>query len=143
MDRVSKEVDSGKSVDIIFLDFSKAFDKVPHKRLIQKFRAKGVEGDVLRWMENWLGNRKQRVVVNGEKSDWREVKSGVPQGSVLGPTQFTVFIDDLEAEIERENLGVFINKFADDSKGMKLIQSEEDRRKMQRAINLLLEWAGK
>ncbi len=141
MDRVSKEVDKGKSVDIFYLDFSKAFDKVPHKRLIAKFKAKGVEGEVLTWMERWLGGRKQRVVVNGEKSEWKEVLSGVPQGSVLGPSQFTVFIDDLENDIKKENLEVYIIKFADDTKGMKVIDGEEDRVKLQRALDLLVEWA--
>ncbi len=143
MERVTREVDRGKAVDVIYLDFSKAFDKVPHKKLIEKFRGKGIQGEPLRWMEKWLEDRRQRVVVNGEKSEWMEVLSGVPQGSVLGPTQFAVFIDDLEREIAKEALGVFLNKFADDTKGMKVVEGEEDRAKLQRALDLLVEWAEK
>ena len=77
--------DESKAVDIIYLDFQKAFDKVPHKRLMIKLKSLGIQGEVLRWVENWLSNRKQRVVINGKASDWTNVTSEVPQGSVLGP----------------------------------------------------------
>ena len=141
MDKVTKEVDEGRAVDIIYLDFAKAFNKVPKARLMTKMKAKGIGGDVHRWIENWLTGREQRVVVGGESSGWKPVTFGVPQGSVLGPSLFTVQVDDLEVEVEKENLGVLITKFADDTKGMRVVETEEDRDKLQRAIDLLCKWA--
>ena len=98
---------------MIYLDFSKAFDKVPHQRLISKFAAHSVEGNVLRWIGQWLSNRKQRTVLNGQASDWGEVDSGVPQGSVLGPLAFIVFTNDID---DLTKLITVMNKFADDTK---------------------------
>merc|ERR1711917_13188 len=80
LERVTSEVDRGHAMDIIYLDFSKAFDKVPHKRLLEKMKAHSIDGNVLHWIREWLDGRQQRTVLNGECSPWQEVLSGVPQG---------------------------------------------------------------
>jgi len=143
MDKVSQAVDEGESVDILYLDFAKAFDKVPHKRLINKLRGKGIDPDTVRWIENWLSGRTQKVCIQGEESDTCPVESGVPQGTVLGPILFTVYIDDLEVEVERQQLDVLVIKFADDTKGAKIIIGPEDREKLQKALDCMCAWAHK
>ncbi len=141
LDFVTEAVDRGDSVDIFYLDFAKAFDKVPRQRLLTKLRAKGVDDVTVNWIEDWLTGRTQRVSIQGELSSECEVESGVPQGTVLGPPLFTVYIDDLETEIERRRLDVLVKKFVDDTKGAKVIRGAEDRDKMQEALDCLCDWA--
>ena len=128
--------DDSKAVDIIYLDFQKAFDKVPHKRLLIKLRGLGIDGTLLRWIENWLSNRKQRVVLNGKSSDWTDVTSGVPQGSVLGPILFLVYINDID-----EGLTCIISKFADDTKIANTVVSNDQAQEMQTNLDKLSNWA--
>ena len=88
LEDITKAIDEGKPLDVIYLDFSKAFDKVPHQRLLLKIKAHGVYGNVADWIGEWLHDRKQTVVLNSENSRLQDVLSGVPQGSVLGPRLF-------------------------------------------------------
>ena len=83
---VIEDYEENSVADIIFLDFQKAFDTVPHKRLIKKLKLHGIDGNVADWIEDWLTARKQKVVNEGERSEYFNVASGVPQGSVLGPS---------------------------------------------------------
>ena len=100
-----------KAIDIIYLDFQKAFDKVLHKHLLKKLESHGMSGNILKWVEDWLSNRRQHVVINSKSSNWRDVKSGVPQGSVLSPILFLIYVNDID-----EGLICMVSKFADDTK---------------------------
>ena len=83
------------STDVIFLDFEKAFDSVPHDRLLLKLERFGITGSLLSWLSNFLQGRSQRVVIEGCQSDWAPVTSGVPQGSILAPLLFILYVNDI------------------------------------------------
>jgi len=102
--------DTGKDIDILYLDLQKAFDKVPHKRLVCKLEAYGVTGVILNWIENFCSNCRQRVCVKGLASPWSTVISGAPQGSVLGPI-LLIYMNDLPDVIKSNQW-----EFADDTK---------------------------
>ena len=141
LEKVTKAVEEGKSVDIIYLDFAKAFDLVPRSRLLSKLRAHGVDGELLKWLSSWLKDRKQQVVVNGKLSDWVDVVSGVPQGSILGPVLFAIFMNDIDdGVIDTVDI---LSKFADDTTVGKTISSDEDWKLLQAALDELCEWADK
>ena len=106
-EEITKWVDEGSSVDVIYLDFQKAFDKVPHERPIFKLKSQGMGNGIINWMEQWLTDRRQRVVVDGEVSSWKSV---LPQGSVLGPILCLVYINDLDEGVTGKIL-----KLADDT----------------------------
>jgi len=136
LDDVSKLRDEGNSVDVIYLDFSKAFDKVPHDKLLIKVEALGIRGQILAWVRDYLADRKQRVVINGEQSEFADVTSGVPQGSVLGPVLFLIYINDLDV-----GLSCNIKKFADDTKIYGQVNNEADCRKLQDDLDRLISWS--
>ena len=134
-DTWSKYIDSDIPVDTVFLDFKKAFDSVPHKRLLYKLERLGVSGNVLKWISSFLSNRQQRVVINGQSSEWTDVSSGVPQGSVLGPLLFIMYVNDLPDEVQS-----FTKLFADDAKLYKDLQNLEDFEMIQDDLNKLCQW---
>jgi len=121
IEEVTSYLDSGYPVDVIYLDFQKAFDKVPHHRLLMKLQAHGIGGNVLQWIGNWLSGRKQRVLMGGQVSDWCNILSGVPQGSVLGPLLFVIYINDIDEVVNSKLL-----KFADDTKIFNKVNSVEE-----------------
>ena len=138
LDRVTTLIDQGDSVDVIYLDFSKAFDKVPKNRLLDKIKAHNIRGNVHKWISEWLSGRLQRTVLNGSFSEWCEVLSGVPQGSVLGPLAFIIFINDLDGET---SLISIMNKFADDTKLGHKANIEADKEVLQKALDDLCVWS--
>ena len=133
---VSEYIDKGIPVDVIYLDFQKAFDKVPHKRLVAKVHAHGIQGSVHRWIESWLTDREQRVVLSGCASDWSKVTSGVPQGSVLGPLLFLLYINDIDDKVTSMLL-----KFADDTKLFKAVATMDDVNKLRLDLTNLHTWS--
>ena len=136
MEDITESIDNGKDVDIVYLDFSKAFDKVAHRRLIKKLENYGITGTLLNWIQDFLSNRKQRVVIKGESSDWTDVTSGIPQGSVLGPILFLVYINDLPGAIKG-----LMKIFADDAKVYYEIESIDIPQLMQDDLNRADLWA--
>ena len=135
-DQVTKWTDEGDSVDIAYFDFSKAFDKVCHQKMMIKVEAAGIVGKVKDWLKDWLSGRKQRVVIDGEASEWLCVLSSVIQGSVLGGTLFTIYIDDLDDQVKS-----LIRKFADDTKVARQVKTPEDHAEMQKDIDMMSKWA--
>ena len=125
-------IECGKSVDVIYLDFSKAFDCVLHARLISKLHGYGIAGLLLKWIDNFLRDRKQRVCVRGSYSSWCNVSSGVPQGSVLGPVLFITYVNDLPE--------VILWMFADDTKIYRTISSNEDSILLQSDLHSIMRW---
>lgn len=133
------EIDEDKSVDAVYLDLRKAFDTVPHKRLLHKLDGYGVKGKVLSWISSFLTDRTQFVTVNGNRSNEIDVTSGVPQGSVLGPTLFIYFINDLPTIVDCS-----VKIFADDTKLYDVVDdTEKSKNKIQSCINALVGWANK
>ena len=123
-------------MDCIYMDFQKAFDSVPHRRLIAKLKAYGIDKRVIEWVKDFLRDRKQRVVVNGAASQWKPVTSGVPQGSVLGPVLFVIYINDLPSSIQSD---VYV--FADDTKIFRIITEDPDRVQLQTDLDSVSTWS--
>ena len=120
------------------MDFQKAFDKVPHKRLLEKIKSYGIVGTTLNWIEDFLKNRTQKVMVNGAGSEWENVTSGIPQGSVLDPILFVIYINDLPDTVESDSY-----LFADDTKIFRIIKDEDDKEILQDDLTKLEEWSDK
>ncbi len=137
VDSVLKTLNDGDEVDVIYLDYSKAFDKVDHKILLKKMQLYGISGKVLKWIEAFLTHRRQTVVVEGEKSSFRDVKSGVPQGTVLGPVFFIVYVIDMVLTAKNSKALTF----ADDTKLMKVIAHLLCSALLQADLNSVIQWS--
>ena len=127
---------NGDKIDCIYMDYQKAFDTVPHKRLIKKLKAYNIGQESIEWTRDFLSGRMQQVVVNGKSSEWHEVTSGIPQGSVLGPLMFVIYINDLP-----ENVTSQVYLFADDTKIYNTIKNEEDKAILQEDLEKLTQWS--
>ena len=138
MDELTQNYEKGLQTDIIILDFSKAFDMVPHKLLLHKLEKYGICGQLLQWLEHFLTKRKMRVVVDGEASQDADVLSGVPQGTVLGPILFLVHLNDLP-----ESILSSVRLFADDCLLYRVIRNLQDHLILQQDLKNLEEWASK
>ena len=136
LDKWTKIIDEGGTIDCVYFDFKKAFDKVPHQRLIHKAEQYGIKGDIINWIKSFLDSRTQQVVINGELSEPKNVTSGIPQGSVLGPLLFVIFINDLPDQVKSD---MFL--FADDTKIFRRISTKQDEVILQEDINEMVKWA--
>ena len=130
-------LEEGANVDVVYLDFAKAFDKVDHNLVLRKAQAFGIDGRLLSWIQQFLKDRTQSVIVNGKISSPREVISGVPQGSVLGPLIFLILIADIDKEI----LDSLIASFADDTRATKRIKCEQDTAELQNDLFRIYQWS--
>ena len=133
MEDLTNSLDKNITTDIAVLDFSKAFAVVPHVMLIQKLGYYGIGGKVQNWIEAFLAGRLQRVIVNGEASKWHNVESVVPQGTVLGPLLFLLFINDINHAVR----GI-TRLFTDDCLPYSKIQSPADELSLQKDLNTLV-----
>ncbi len=119
--------DISRSLDTtVYLDFQKAFDKVPYNKLMFNFKHHGIAGNLHSWIENWLSNRKHRVVINGSALNWAPVTSSVPQGSVLVPVLFIIYLNNIDIRLNN-----FIAKFVGDTKIGNLVISDRDKQRFQ------------
>ena len=133
------ELDNDIPLDACYLDFRKAFDTVPHARLINKLKSYNINGPVLNWITSFLSDRVQFVKINNSMSKYLDVTSGVPQGSVLGPTLFIYFINDLPNIIKHSKVKVF----ADDTKIYNSINDVNDTKCLQNTIDEMYSWTNK
>ena len=136
MDSWTQVMEEGQPLDVVYLDFQKAFDSVPHVRLLLKIEAHGIEGEVLQWIKAFLSGRTQQVLVEGALSDRSPVTSGVPQGSVLGPLLFLLYVNDIPNQLHSS-----VKLFADDCKLFNSVQSPQARHQLQKDLHEVRNWS--
>ena len=137
-DEILSALESGDNIDCIYLDFSKAFNKVDHGILLHKLKEIGITGKIGRWIANFLHERKQEVLVKGNKFKESILKSGVPQGSVLGPLLFLIFIGDITQGVTAKTL-----VYVDDAKLKENVKNDEDVNNLQENLDKVYTWADK
>lgn len=103
-------VENGKEVRVVILDISRAFDRVWHAGLLHKLEKNGIKGNMLAWIQNYLKDRQQRVCLNGQYSDWRTISAGIPQGSILGPLLFLIFINDITEIVSHKSVYLLMTR---------------------------------
>nr|VZI25394.1 unnamed protein product [Spirometra erinaceieuropaei] len=136
LERWTRSVDEGSALHVVYIDFKKVFDSVPHQRLLHKLSRTGVRGNLIKWIQSFLLDRCQTVHVGGQKSTEVAVESGVPQGSVLGPTLFIIYVNDCVSELD---CGVAM--FTDDIKLWRVIRTADDEEHLQANLNRLQQWS--
>ena len=136
IDAWSRLLESGTPIDVVYLDFKKAFDSVPHRRLLRKLQSYGISGKLLEWIESFLSGRMQQVTLGGCHSGFVPVTSGVPQGSVLGPLLFLLYVNDLP-----DIINCTVKLFADDAKLFAGVSSHIDAEAMQADLDALGSWS--
>ena len=137
IDLILQNLQNGMDTDVIYLDYAKAFDKVDHQILLEKLYSYGVRGKLLVWINSYLTNREQTVVINGEHSTPAKVISGVPQGTVLGPVMFILYLNDLTSCIKHS----VVSSFADDTRLKKSISIVNDTHLLQEDLNSAISWS--
>ena len=130
LEDITEAMDNGKDADVIYLDFCKAFDKIPHRRLLKKLEKYGIKGKLLNWIKDFLSDRQQRVFIKGSSSTWTDITLGVPQGSCLQTTLFLVYINDLPEAIDGP-----VKIFADDTKVYRAIESADSPELLQNDVD--------
>ena len=136
-----QQLEAGKEIGAVFFDFKKAFDKVPQEHLMSKFVSLGLDPHILTWLHNCLTNRKQRVVVNGTTSTCTHAKSGVPQGSILGPLLFVIYIDSIASLSFSPDTRIVL--YVDDILLYRPISSESDLRQLQSDVDAIQQWVSR
>ena len=137
VDLILKNLLNNNDTDAIYLDYAKAFDKVYHLILLEKIHAYGIRGKIHSWLTSYLSDRIQTVVINGKKSNPAPVISGVPQGTVLGPILFLLYINDLNTCVKHS----FLSSFADDTRIMKEIRNVSDVNFLQADLDASVQWS--
>ena len=131
----AKSLDDHLSTHCVFIDFAKAFDSVPHARLLAKLQVFGVQGSMLQWFRSFLTTHQQRVVINDQHFEWHDVSSGVPQGSILGPLLFIFYINDISS-VTKSKLKIF----ADDVTLFTSVKCKEDCLSLQADLDAISRW---
>jgi hypothetical protein len=136
IDFITYNLNSDSQTDIIYLDYAKAFDKVSHNKLLIKLESYSINISILKWIEAFLKNRKQRVVIGDSFSDWESVTSGVPQGTVLAPVLFVIYINDLPHQVKS-----MFKLYVDDSKLGAKIENLNHCIQLQEDSDSVINWA--
>ena len=135
-DNILNSLNENNNVDVVYLDFAKAFDKVDFNIVLEKIRKLGINGELLKWIKSFLTDRTQNVVVNEMMSHTMEVISGVPQRSVLGPLIFLILLEDIDSNIDYSK----VRSFADDTRTLHSIENLQDLSKLQVDLNSIYDW---